>query len=290
MIRQLADELTTQQRQTSWTNIRRAYPTLGDNSFTLIVPNGQPKEIYLRDADTNATIVAYLPPNFPSIMYRDGDSSNATIEVRVGYPPGSTQYTVMDNLTLAGQQAVGTLSNVEAFNYEAWWAQLNQITPLRARCTDPVSASVAVDGPLSPIQPSSGLPNNITTLTYSFTTLIAALTSGQHQFVKLYYDKEALVLYVQAQTAVTAASSLPSRSEFSADDLAGFTTDSTWIDIIPIYLYYGQTEIAEADFYRTLDLRPLFSGSGSGSTVEKILTFPTGLVAIDANGYVMTRV
>jgi hypothetical protein len=56
-----------------------------------------------------------------------------------------------------------------------------------------------------------------------------------------------------------------------------------------IYLYYGQGSIAEADFYRDWDQRPLFSASGAGATLadfNKMGTDANGQFIVDANGNV----
>jgi hypothetical protein len=205
--------------EAGYTEIEYANLGYGDGNGTLIVTGGLPRQIWLHRVTTTERIIAVLPPN-GIVPLRDGDADIEHIVVRIGKPPGIRNFkVVIDILTNEGLTAAGSLTPMEAFLYEAWWAKLNQIQPLRGRVTDPVSKSVAVDGPIWYIKPSTNTRQYISTLTIDLTAIIAALSSGQHQLGMLYLDKEAGTLNIATLTAVTAAGSLPSRSEFTQADV-----------------------------------------------------------------------
>lgn len=234
----------------------------GDGSGTLVVPNGLPREIWARRSDTRELFTLYLPPN-SVIAFQDGNAAIETIEMRYGYETDNSRLQILDALTSAGQQAVGSQSPIEQTIAQAYWTPLDHITTLRAAPSSPVSTNVSVAGPLW--YPRSSTSKYLfQSGTTSLSTQITALAAGKHQLAVLYLDTATGSLGVLTNTAATAAGTLPSRSEWAYTDVQAISIASTYIPIIVIYLYYGQTAVAEADFYRTWDLRPMFGGGGTG--------------------------
>lgn len=260
---ELAETFAAGDKKTGKRFLGNALLTKGDGTGALIVPNAPPRTIYVRRSDTRELFTCYLPQD-KGLVLEDGHPEYETIEVRVGYEADSETPQVLDTLTRAGQEAIGVTSPMEAMIYRALYAALGNIGALRARPTSPVSQDVAVDGPYWYKKPSTAGIIYYTTLTVgsAVATAIGALTSGQHQLALVYLDKETGSLGLSTQIAVTAAGTVPSRSEFGTADVQAFSLGATWEPIIPIYLYYGQPTVTETDIYRSWDLRQQFSSVG----------------------------
>lgn len=236
----------------------------GDGLGTLRNPNGMKRDIWVRRSDTRELFTAYLPPN-PLVPLRDGDPNIERIEVRVAKPPFIDRFVVIDALSLAGIESIGEVSPMEALIYAAFWTALKNITNLRARPFDPPTNDVLVDGPLWYVNPSTGrlVLYTTTSVGTAIQTAITALTAGKHQLGILYLDQTTNSLGLSTGTAVTATGALPARSEFTDTDVANIALPAYATSIIPIYLYYGQTGVAEADHYRDWDMRPFFQSAVS---------------------------
>lgn len=104
----------------------------------------------------------------------------------------------------------------------------------------------------------------------SIATLIGALTSGQHRVAWVTVARETGKIKVVASTAVTAVGALPQRSQL-INTIFGISVTATYKRIVPIYLYYGQTDVAEADVYRQFDARlDSTAGASGGGTVGDV--------------------
>ncbi len=263
----IADRIGEGQRKTGRRVVGLALLGMGNGSGTLIVPNGLPREIYARRSDTRELFTLHLPPN-PTIPFQDGNAAVETLEVRYGYEADSTRLQVLDTLSASGQQGIGATSPMEAAIAAGYWTPLNQIVTLRGRPTNPVSMSVAADGPFW--YPRTATSKFLfSTGTAALSAAIGALTAGQHQLAIEYLDTATGQLGVITNTAVTATGTLPSRGEWVYTDVQAMSIASTYLPISVVYLYYGQTGVQEADFYRNWDLRPLFGG-GANTALSNI--------------------
>lgn len=277
-LQRLAEDFESSFSDVGWTEIQPVLLTKGDGTGALLVANGRAREIWVRRSDTRELFTAY---GSPGLLFRlvDGDVTNETVEVRIGYPPGRSTglKTVMDNDTEAGRSSIGSVSPMEAFLYQAFYSQASNLSTLRARPTTPTATNdVSVDGPYFYAQPSTGLLTYFTTgsVGSAVASAIAALSAGQHALGIVYLDKEANTLGILTGTAVSAAGTLPSRSEFGTSDVASIAVQYYQEPIIPVYLYYGQTSVSETDFFRSWDLRSIFS-KGVARPAEKIYLHTT---------------
>jgi hypothetical protein len=261
----------------------------GDGLGTLLVPNGQPGEVFLHEPLTNQQHIAYMDPGSPLVLLQDGHPEIESIEVVTGYKWNSTQLTILGINTLAGRTAAGTLTPQQAFINEAWWAALNQITPLRITPTTPaVSMSVLATGPLryrTPVGASAIFNTGLATPS-------GGLSAGEHTLALIYLDTDTNLLGATTLTPIPTSSALPAQSVLFMDAYrTAFTELDTWIPAGIVYLYYGQTSIAEADIDRTGDPRPLFSGGGGTSATDalnSVLTDKYGIILTDKYGRIIT--
>jgi hypothetical protein len=259
-----------------FTEIQSVYLTKGDNTGTLLVDGGQAREIWVhRKTNTQVRDVfaVYDPAEKLIVPLRNGDTTIEKIGVRIGKPPLSEEFIVMD--TLNGKRGIGQVSPFEAEVYNAKWVPLDRIIPLRGRPTDPASTNVEVDGPIWYVKPSTNRRKYITLLSCALASTIAALSSGQHQLGMLYLDKEAGTLNITTLPAVTAMAGLPSRAEFASANVEDFDVIEDAVESSIIYLYYGQTSVVEVDFYRAWDQRPLFGGRTRMSGDDAVLRIPS---------------
>ena len=104
---------------------------------------------------------------------------------------------------------------------------------------------------------------------------------------------------VATATAVTASASLPSqasRGEFYNYSFLPITIPPEGIPVANVYLYYGQTTLAEIDFYRAYDPRQLFSATSNATARTQIATKTANYtlitvdytVLVDASGGAVT--
>jgi hypothetical protein len=97
----------------------------------------------------------------------------------------------------------------------------------------------------------------------SVAAIQAALTSGQHCVAWVAVARETGKIKVVASSAATAVGTLPQRTQLISTIFATSVT-TTYKSIVPIYLYYGQTSVAEADVYRQFDARLDDTAGASG--------------------------
>jgi hypothetical protein len=272
----LAKAIDQRHDKSGWTGIQSAYLTRGDGTGTLMVANGNPREIWCYRDDRQAPFAVYLPVDANLTPLRDGDVVLEQIEVRIGFPPDSLQLTVMDNNTTGGRASVGALSPMEAINYGAYYSSAERITTLRAAPTDPASQSIQVSGPWPYLRPSTGglqlYTGDTSALGTTIAAKIAALAAGKHQLQLIYFDKETGSLGTASNTAATAVATLPAPDEFVFADVQSITLSPNWTPIIVIYTYYGQSVVSEAEFYRGWDLRLLFAVPRVGALFAQTAT------------------
>lgn len=130
-----------------------------------------------------------------------------------------------------------------------------QISTLRVTAAIPVGMLVWIHGPAivkSPVDDSRWYIDPQAKVDLS--AQIGALTSGQHQLACICYDADAGQFVVVTGTAV-AGGTLPSRNTFNIEHVRALPLWE-YVPLVCVYLYYGQTAIEEADFYRGFPMRP----------------------------------
>lgn len=90
----------------------------GDGLGTLLVPNGQPREIWARRSDTHELITCFAPPGW-LVPLADGNPDIERMEVRIGKAPKDNRPIIIDNLSMAGWYATGTTSPMESLLYRS---------------------------------------------------------------------------------------------------------------------------------------------------------------------------
>jgi len=271
----LRDALNQRFDARTWRPAGTAYLTRGDGNGTLIFDEDK-RLVWLHRTDASTPFYAYLPP-LSSVPLLDGDTSIETYEVRLGYPEDSNVLTVRDTLSAGGMASAGGYSPMEAVINAAQYPPVSQFRTLNARSTDTPSTSITVDGPYLYTKPSTGaLVDFGSQQSASFSAEIAALTSGQHQcgWICLNVETNALVgVFATAATATNTVGTTEARGEFTNTNFTAISIAATYKRIDPIYLYYGQTTIEEADFYRDSDAR---------------LDYPVGSAYVPRSGGTMT--
>lgn len=260
----LADGFRENNAQVGFTERFRAYLGHGNDQTLITNPNGlRPREVWFwRDTSQGRESgLAILPDWIPY----DNLTALWGTEIEIGKWPGSNIFEVLRITPDHGARKFGDYSLQDQKTNAAYYTPVSNMTTLRVTPTTP-SPSLAVIV-------SSGFYEKTSTgeqiyssdgRTLSVSTEQAALASGEHQLTKVCIDTETDTLVLQTSTAVTAAGSLPARSEFTGADVAAVDM-STYLPIGAIYLYFGQTSVTEDDLLRNYEPRMPFTRSGSGS-------------------------
>lgn len=284
----LADVVPTQPR----------YVKLGYGSGQgRIVKDASKREVYFFEGDLGdlqrGQGSAYLPPGKGIELMDSKDQEGLEIEIRKSSGKND-RWEVYEVRAGSFSGTNGRLPSDQKGDLAAL-PTLARLDTLRPRPTVPASLSFTAPGTYYYLKPSTGERRVVHNVSGSVSTAVAALTSGQHQAAVLYLDTETGLSAVATATAVTAASALPSRNEFYDFTFADITIPSYGIPLANVYLYYSQTELTDADFYRGYDPRPLFasvSGSASSPLTTKgdVYTYSTtnARLPVGTNGQVLT--
>ena len=184
-------------------------------------------------------------------------AASQLIPVDLGFPPNDQRLSVLwqngpmgtagaNGKTLGEQKANSTAFPIAA-NIQDWRVKIQSGTP-EVFIAEGIYKRESDDAVLKWYGGTTALADD------TITDRISALTSGQHQVCWICFDKENGIPATEVSAAVSAVGSLPSRYEFLSPDSA-FTVSTSYRKIVPVYLYYGQTEIVEADIYRSWDAR-----------------------------------
>lgn len=259
-----------------------------------IVKDASKREVYYFEGDLGdlqrGQGSAYLPPG-KGIELMDSKAQEG-LEIEIRKSSGNTdRWEVYEVKAGSFSGTNGRLPSDQKTDLAAL-PTLSRLNTLRPRATVPASLSFTAPGTYYYVKPSTGERQVVHDVSGSVATAVTALTSGQHQAAMLYLDTETGLSAVATATAVTAAGALPSRNEFYDFTFASITIPSYGIPLANVYLYYGQTALTEADFYRSYDPRPLFErggGTGTGDLLADGTVPMTGDLDLDGNSLINTN-
>lgn len=236
-----------------------AYGFLGDVDGTVVVDRVNRIVKWRQDTETGnrGPQLAYLwdKSMIPLADIQPGQN----VEIYLGYHPESNEFSVLGQTT-PGLGATGGQTLAEQKANAAQFPQATLITDLRVVPLDGwIEAKVELG---HYTRPSTGVPYKFQDNTRNeasgntLTSLQAALTSGQHRIAWLFLDKELGKLRVVAGTAKTALDTLPAKAEFKDSEYQAISRpNSACKYLTPVYLYYGQTTLADTDVIYEWDMR-----------------------------------
>jgi hypothetical protein len=238
-------------QNTAFTAVYRAMLGRGDGSGVITNPDGLfPCEVWLHEEGKPPELGVLS--DLCSLTYDDLPNYDGT-EVLVGFMPNDRLPYVIC-VTNSGQRKFGNRKPMEQLALAAYYPTVDRLQDLRVSPTPTPSTSVRVQG-CTYTQPSTGDIKVFNETTFPLATLIDALGTDEQQVAWICLDYETGALFAPAIAATTTSGVLPTRGEFSPDDIGGIAITSTYKRSVPVYLYENQTEIVEADFYRNLDAR-----------------------------------
>lgn len=178
------------------------------------------------------------------------------LEVDVSFPPKEELPHVTGLSTQTGYNASGGLTPLEQGLQAAAVPMVGNLATMRV---DPSSYSsptlICKTTAFFYTRPSSGQLYYHAADTLDFTATVGAIASGKHRYAWGAFDYESDTWSVVSSSDQTPTSTLPSRSDFNGTTFATLAGNSTQKRVAATYLYYGQTGVAEVDFYRSLDAK-----------------------------------
>lgn len=258
--------------------VDHAYLTRGPGTGQLVVDAATRRVYYYQLTSTGnvrATGVAVVSTAL--VLQFVNDKRYENVAVDLGYEAGdpNTLKILRINNTFGVASVGGNTPAEQISNSNAYPVPANAVD-LRSQPTAPASQEVQV-GAGNYLNDSGDIKlfstDQTANATHTLTAQIATLTSGQHAVCWICLDVSTGKLDTVLGTASSAAGTLPSRKEFnSSSAFNAITVTSPLKRIVPIYLYYGQTEIVEADYYRAYDARHPFNpaGSSGGSGITQL--------------------
>jgi hypothetical protein len=248
----------------AWTEMFIGIIGKGDNTDPR--KNPETREVwYYVGNETNRVTGSAILHNNANIVYDSLPNLKGEL-VWIGKPPGTTEgaglyiESVVNPINKNGASAVDQAINAAAYPSTA------NLQELRVLPTTPASKEIFVSNG-GYTKPSDGSFNRFFAAISGFNahdsvaTAINALTSGQHQIAWICLDYATGKIKVVAGTAVTAVNTVgtaAARQEFintAATTISGISVTSTYKRILPLYLYYGQTQITEDHHLRQYDAR-----------------------------------
>lgn len=176
------------------------------------------------------------------------------LEVQVGYLPNEKRRSVLRLSKQTGLAAVGGVLPTEQALQAAAIPQVGNLATMRVNpssYTSPTLLCVTTD--FFYTRPSTGQLNYQAVATVDFTTAQGAIASGKHRYAWAWYDYQSGTWGVTSSTDQTPSGALPSKGDFNGSAFASLGVPATAKRAAAVYLYFGQTGVAETDFYRTLD-------------------------------------
>jgi hypothetical protein len=213
-------------------------------------------------------------------------SASKLVVVDIGYPPNDDRVHILWQNGATGIASTGGYTLTEQKTHAAAHQPLTDVPDWRATVSGTevyIAEGKYIDASGDEQKWYGG---NTGAAATALATRSAALTSGQHQLCWVTFDLTNGIIVTEAATAVTAVGTLPSRNEFLDAD---YTVTTTNRKLVPVYLYYQQASIADADILRKWDMRwPISTPSASDENVlDSILTDGNGDVLSDGNGDVL---
>lgn len=249
------------------------------------LPAGQ---AYLGKGDGSGTIIAdyvnrlawYYGRNQPPALARVPTSinimslNNSALEglfVRIGYHPEAPERLHILGVDAGeGQQSLGGIMPAEQLQTAAMYPAASNLMPLRIAAEATPAKRIYVN-PGAYWERGTGAWAWMAGGYYDATSAIAALTSGQHQFL--------LVCLNTADGSITGvlntASTGSEKSIFDASTVSALTIASHYVPCGAAHLYYGQTTITEADLYRDVETRVLYQPQQNTRISTANVTTPT---------------
>lgn len=181
------------------------------------------------------------------------------LPIQIGHLPDAFNIKAECVLGVGGNEGMAAVGGTSVINNSVtnnYYGSLDKLTNLRIQISS--GLVVAVDGPFLYSDPATNVFRYYDgTGTVDLAAAQAGLSAGQHRIADLYLDPSTNTLGHVDSTPASAIGILPARSEITYTDLFALSVDGK-VRIGPVYLYYGQTSIVEADILRTLDYRSLF--------------------------------
>jgi hypothetical protein len=248
--RERAARATTRNHaKTGTLNQQHAYLGRGDGSGVIIAANApDPRSVWVYQDTVEGR--KFFPAALGSgcgIPYEDNPAFEGT-PVILGYPPASTVLTVLSQGGLEGGAASGGPNLIEQKIIHASYTTNSQMVPLRLDAYE-VDGSYTTLVHVAPAWYHDATGLDVTYFggdTYDLAATIAALNAGEHQLALILLDTATGLLDLVTGTAAVGTN----KDAFSAGDIDDLAYVTTKLPCGAVHLYYGQTEIVEADIYR----------------------------------------
>jgi hypothetical protein len=247
-------------RSIGFTEASHAKLGYGDGSGR-IVENQTLRRAYIhygdKGSETDPRGVAYFPSWDCGIPFEDS-KINEGLDIELRKPPDGGVPEIF-RIHPTGIQAKGGRTGSEEKLDIALQPSIAQLGILRP---SGVGTDAIIDEIYPYRHPFTGRAKIAVNPSLALAADIAALTAGQHQVAYVYFDPTRTSNQLQRvlTSAATASFTLPSvasRGEFGASTIYSLmnSVPAFCYDIGAVYLYYGQTSIAEADWYRKYNSR-----------------------------------
>jgi hypothetical protein len=269
---------TKNNEQIGFTQLDTAYIGRGDGSDPRNLDGPYPRMIWFWNGTEDnrkigTAILSTDQINYDKVQLTELARQN--IEIQLSKPPGSTEtdpYEVT-KITKRGLNSLGGITPAEQKQNAQSVPNPANLTGLRVEVTG--SNEVYIN-PSTYTCPTDGLlyrfGGGLTGFAGadSIAALISSLISGQHQVAWVCLDYVTGLQKAVASTAVSAVGTLPQRTQLFST-VSTIAVTASYKRIVPVYLYYGQTEITADDVLRQFDARldfPLPTGVDYAATVS----------------------
>lgn len=239
----------------------------GDGSGTIIA-NYQQRTVWYFDSVTSQT-----PSTAPLAQGLFLQAFNrAELEgtrIRLGYPPyKSNVLHILGFDSGEGLTAVGGITPNEQLLAKVITVDVGSLINFRVAPQSTPDLTVHVN-PCYYLD-STGALNFFGGDDFDLTSLIGALSSGEHQMVLIALDN--IVGGLVEFTSTAEAGGLADKDLFDSTTIVtDMTLDAGSIPLGAVHIYDGQTEVIEDDIYRTADPRVIFDATGGGGSSDSAL-------------------
>lgn len=178
------------------------------------------------------------------------------IEVDVAYQPSEDRRTVISLSAQTGQAATGGILPIEQALQAAAVPVTGNLATMRVDPSSYTSPTLVCNTTsFFYTRPSDGQLYFQPVATLDFTTVVGLIAAGKQRYAWAWYDYESAVWGITSSTDQTPSVALPTKGDFTGVIFATLVVPSTAKRSVGILLYFGQTGIGEANFYRNLDPR-----------------------------------
>lgn len=252
----------------------------GDTSGVILANLAQRRCYYFDGPTSQPTVTAKLAQDI-SISAINNSALEGT-RVRLGYPPYDPKVLYIVGFdTGEGLDSVGGATPQEQLENKGLYPDVGSIQNLRIIAQETPDTTVFVNP--TPYYDDTGAWSIFGGDTTDLSTEITALSSGEHQMAVICLDITTGDLVNVTSTAETGG--VDDKDVFDWTTIYDLALSTDYIPAGAVHLYEGQTEIVEADIYRSSDPRAIFgkpmssSGSGTVTSVSATAT-PTGVFDI----------